>query len=131
LRSVATFSPSESEMGFEFGIADGVEFNYLDEEELHRLLPSIVREAPQTLDLFCVLRYHIIKAGKRVPLKFDYYMLRFTFYDKNNVELRVSHQRGIRRVSAEEIITFMTKRINEELSQNRLRPLELKNLRAP
>lgn len=130
LKDIATFSSSECEVGFEFGIADGIEFNYLDEEELNRLRESIVKRALPALDFFCVVRYHIKKNGKRVPLKFDYHMLRFIFHDKNNLELRVSHQRGVQRVSVEDLITFITKRINKELSQNRLKPLELKNLQA-
>ena len=130
LEDIATFSPSQCEVSFEFGIADGIEFSYLDEEELNRLRKGIVKKAPPALDFFCVVRYHIVKNERRVPLKFDYYMLRFIFYNKKNLELRMSHQRGIRRVSVEELITFITKYINEELSQNRLEPLELKNLQA-
>ena len=130
LEEMATFSRSECEVSFELGIADGIEFNYLDEEELNRLRKSILKKALPTLDIFCVVRYHIKKNRKRVPLKFDYHMLRFIFYNKNDLELRMSHQRGIRRVSVEDLITFITKRINEDLSQNRLRPLHLKNLQA-
>ena len=130
LNNIATFSLSECEVSFEFGIANGVEFNYLDEEELNRFQKSIFKKAMPALDFFCVVRYHVKKGGKRVPLKFDYHMLRFIFYNKNNLELRMSHQRGVQRVSVEDLITFITKRINDELSQSRLRPLELKNLRA-
>ena len=130
LKDMATFSSSECEVSFEIGIADGIEFNYLDEEELNRFRKGIVKKALPALDFFCVVRYHIKKSGKRVPLKFDYHILRYTFHNKKNLELRVSHQRGIRRVSVENLVTFITKRINEELSQNRLKPLELKSLRA-
>lgn len=130
LNDMTTFSSSECEVSFEFGIADGVEFNYLDEEELNRLRKRIVERALPALDFFCVVRYHIKKGEKRVPLKFDYHMLRFIFYDKNSLELRISHQRGIRHVSVGDIIRFITKRINEKFSENRLSPLELKNLQA-
>ncbi len=130
LKDMTTFSPSECEVGFEFGIADGIEFNYLDEEELNRLRENIVKKALRALDFFCVLRYHTNKEGKRVPLKFDYHMLRFIFHDKNHLELQMSHQRGVQRISLENLITFITKRINAELSRNRLKPLELKSLRA-
>lgn len=130
LKDIATISYSQCEVSFEFGVADGVEFAYLDAEELGKMQTSIARGVLQTLDFFCVIRYHIIKNGKRVPLKFDYHMLRFIFQNKNNLELRVSHQRGIRRISVENLITFITKRINENLSQNRLRQLVVKSLRA-
>ncbi len=130
LRDITTISYSQCEVSFEFGVADGVEFAYLDAEELDKMQRSIAREALQTLDFFCVIRYHIIKNGKRVPLKFDYHMLRFIFQNKNNLELKVSHQRGIRRVSVKDLITFITKRINEELSQNQLRQIMVRKLRA-
>ncbi|MFQ6064679.1 MAG: hypothetical protein ACE5L6_04305 [Candidatus Bathyarchaeia archaeon] len=130
LRSIATLSSSTCQVGFELGIADGVEFNYLDEHELNRLQGSVVKRAMSTVDLFCVVRYHVTRDGKLVPLRFDYYMLRFTFHSKNSLELRISHQRGIQRLSVENLITFITKRINEELSKDRLRPLELKSLKA-
>ena len=130
LKDMATFSSSECEVSFEFGIADGIEFNFLDEEELDKLQGSIVKEALPSLDFLCAVCYHIIKNGKRVPLKFDYYILRFVFRNKNSLELWMSHQRGVQRVSAEDLITFITKRVNEELSQNRLRTLDLESLRA-
>jgi len=130
LRSMATFSSSECEVGFEFGIAEGIEFNYLDEEESNRFQKSIVKKALPVLDFFYVVRYHIKKDGRLVPLKFDYHMLRFIFHDKNNLELQMSHQRGVQRISVEDLITFITKRVNDELSQNRLKPLALKSLRA-
>ena len=130
LKEIATISHSQCEVSFEFGVADGIEFGYLDEEELDKMQKGIAREVLQAMDFLCVVRYHIIKNGKRVPLKFDYHMLRFIFYNKNNLDLRVSHQRGIRRISVGNLITFITKRINEELSQNRLRPLVVRSLRA-
>jgi len=130
LKDIATISYSQCEVSFEFGVADGVEFAYLDAEELGKMQKGIAREVLQALDFFCVVRYHIVKDGKRLPLKFDYHMLRFIFYNRNNLELRVSHQRGIRRISVENLITFITKRINEELSQNRSRQLVVKSLRA-
>ena len=130
LKDIATISYSQCEVSFEFGVADGIAFGYLDAEELDKMQKSIDREISQALDFFCVVRYHIIKNGKHLPLKFDYHMLRFIFYNKNNLDLRVSHQRGIRRISVENLITFITKRINEELSQNRLRQLVVKSLRA-
>ena len=129
LRDMATHYSSECEVSFEFGVADGVEFNYLDEEELNRLRKGIAEKGLSALDFLCVVRYHVAKKGKRVPLKFDYYMLRFISHD-SDLELRIFHQRGIRRVPVENLIIFITRRINEELSRNRLKKLDLKNLQA-
>ena len=131
LKDLAAFSRSECEVKFEFGMADGVEFHYLDGEELHRFLRGIVESTSPNLDFFCVVCYHIFKKGKRVPLRFDYYMLRFVFRNKNILELRAFHQRGVRRVSVDDFITFVMKRINEELFRNRPGPQDFrKNLKV-
>jgi hypothetical protein len=118
------------EASFEVGAAEGVEFSYLDKEELDRLRKSMVERELVMLDFLCVVRYYIVKdRGKRVPLKFDYHMLRFTFQE-NSMELRIHHERGTQRVPLEDLIIFITKRVNEELSQKRLKPLNLEYLRT-
>jgi hypothetical protein len=62
-------------------------------------------------------------------MKFDYHLLRFTFQE-NSMELRICHERGTQRVPLEDLVTFITKRINEELSQKRLKLLNLEYLRT-
>ena len=130
LNAITPHLPSKCEVSFEVGAAEGVDFNYLDEEELDRFSKDIAEKELPTLDFICVVRYHIVKdGGKRVPLKFDYHLLRFMFQE-NSVELRVCHERGTQRVPLEDLVTFMTKRINKELSQKRLKPLNLEYLRT-
>ena len=130
LNAITPHFPSKCEVSFELGAAEGVGFNYLDKEELDRFSKSIAEKELPTLDFFCVLRYHVVKdRGKRVPLKFDYHLLRFMFQE-NSVELRICHERGTQRVPLEDLVAFITKRINEELSQKRLKPLNLKYLRT-
>jgi len=117
-------------VSFELGVAEDFDFNFLDEKELDRLQRSIVEKELSTLDFFFVVRYHVVNdKGKRVPLKFDYHMLRFMFQE-NSVELRICHERGTQRVPLEDLITFITKRVNEELSQRQLKPLNLEYLRV-
>lgn len=130
LNAVTPHLPPDIEVSFEVGVAEDVEFNYLDEEELDRFQTSIVEKELSILDFFFVVRYHVVNdRGKRIPLKFDYHMLRFTFTEKS-VELRVRHERGTQRVPLEDLVTFITNRINEELSQKRLKPLNLEYLRT-
>jgi len=116
LNTISPFSTPECEVGFEFGVAEGITFNYLDEEELERFQRGIRKEAPPTLDFFCVVRYHTLKEGRRRPLKFDYNLLRFISHG-NNVEVQVSHERGIRRVPLEDLTNFIIGQIREELSR--------------
>lgn len=130
LKAVTPHLPQECEVSFELGVAEDFDFNFLDEKELDRFQRSIVEKELSTLDFFFVVRYHVVNdKGKRVPLKFDYHMLRFMFQE-NSMELRICHERGTQRVSLEDLITFITKRVNEELSQRQLKPLNLEYLRV-
>jgi len=116
LNTVSPFSTPRCEVTFEFGVAEDITFNYLDRDELERIQKGIKKEAPPTLDFFCVVRYHTLKEGRRKPLKFDYNLLRFLFH-KNSVEIQVSHERGIRRVPLEDLTSFIIGQIREELSR--------------
>ena len=130
LRAITPHLLQECEVSFELGAAEDFDFNFLDHKELDRFLRSILEKELSTLDFFFVVRYHVLNdKGKRVPLKFDYHMLRFTFQE-NSVELRICHERGTQRFPLEDLITFMTKRINEELSKRQLKPLSLEYLRV-
>ena len=130
LRAVTPHLTQECEVSFELGAAEDFDFNFLDNKELDRFQRSIVEKELSTLDFFFVVRYHVLNdKGKRVPLKFDYHMLRFMFQE-NSVELRICHERGTQRVPLEDLIKFVTKRINEELSQRQLKPLNLEYLRV-
>lgn len=123
LNALSPPSTSKCEVSFEFGVAEGLTFNYLDEEELKRFQKRITEEAsPPTLDFFCVLRYHILKEGKRVRLRFDYHLLRFVFHGKM-VEMQIFHERGTRRVSLEDLTDFIVGQIREELPQLSIRVL--------
>jgi len=130
LNTIAPHYRQECEVSFEVGAAEDIEFNYLDEEELDRFQKSMVEKELPMLDFFFAVRYHVFNdKGKRVPLKFDYHLLRFMFQE-NSVEMRICHERGTQRVPLEDLITFIIKRINEELSQKRLKPLNLEYLRT-
>jgi hypothetical protein len=126
---VTPLAPSESGASFEFGLAEGLAFNYLDRDEVDRALKTVNKKALDRLDFFCAIRYYTTNKGKNSRLKFDYYLLRFTF-ERGNADMRVFHERGPRRVSPKELLTFLIKEINVGLSRNRARPLSMKKLRA-
>jgi hypothetical protein len=58
-----------------------------------------------------------------MPLKFDYYMIRFAF-SKNTMEMRVFHERGPRYISPEDITTFIVNQINKASTKKILKPVE-------
>ncbi len=130
LQAITSYSSEECEVSFEFGIAEDVEFNYLDEETLGRFQKGILEKELPVLDFLCVVRYHFFKdKRKRVPLRFDYHLFRFMFY-KNSVEFRVCHERGVQRLPLEDLVNFLAKQINNELIQKQLKPMDLEYLRT-
>lgn len=133
LSTLTRSSPANCTLNLEFGIAEQNAFNFLDKEELDRFQRSIEKEsteAPRTLDFFCAARYHTTTQNrKRRPLKFDYTLLRFTFY-RRTMELFISHERGAQRIPLEDLVTFLTNRINKELTQRQKKTLTLSYLRT-
>jgi len=98
---------------FEFGIANGEVFSYLDEEEARKMQYALAKDAMQIIDWYCSVRYYKNVKKERTPLKFDYYMLRMNFIEKGAVELLVFHERGPRYISAEEIVDFIESKVNQ------------------
>jgi hypothetical protein len=108
---------------FEFGIAEDNNFNYLDEEEANKLLKVIQKKPFQIMDFYCAVRYYKMQNEKKTPLKFDYYVLRFTF-NKGLMGMQIFHERGLRYVSPEDLINFIISKINEISSKKILKAFE-------
>ena len=98
---------------FEFGIANGEVFSYLDEEETQKMQHALARDAMQIIDWYCSVRYYKNVKKERKPLKFDYYMLRMSFTEKGAVEFLVFHERGPRYISPEELVAFTERKVNQ------------------
>jgi hypothetical protein len=127
LGAVTPHLNQKTKVGFEFGVADGLNFNYLDQKELERYLKNVDKTKLEILDFFFVVKYHRVKeCGKRIPLKFDYYVLRFLFQE-DGVELRIRHERGTRRIPIDDLTQFLIKLINIDLSRRHLVPLFLRS----
>ncbi|MEM2947782.1 MAG: hypothetical protein QXN96_06070 [Candidatus Bathyarchaeia archaeon] len=120
LQKVTSPSTSDCTVAFEFGIADGDIFNYLESEEVQRVLKEIRRAPLQIMDFFCALRYYREQNGKKHPLKFDYYMLRLIF-NKGSVEALVFHERGPRHVPPEDLVNLIIERVNQFYSRKVLK----------
>jgi hypothetical protein len=125
LSEVTPYLQQKCEVGFEFGVAEGFDFSFLDQKELDQCLTTVDEKELQTLDFFFVVRYHLVKEdGKRVPLRFDYHVLRFVFQE-DGLEMRIRHEKGSQRVTVDDLTAFITKKINTELSRRSLTPLFL------
>jgi hypothetical protein len=103
---------------FEFGLAESEGFNYIDDEELKKTLMHLAKERLHSMDFFCSIRYYKYIGEKKMPLKFDYYMLR-TIFSKDNFEVQVFHERGPRYISPEEVTEFIFNEINESSNKRK------------
>jgi hypothetical protein len=124
LEEVATPSVPQCTVIFEFGIGEEGDFSYLDSQERDRLLKMIEKKLFQLMDFLCVIRYYKMQNGKKTPLKFDYYMLRFVF-SKKSLEMQIFHEKGLMYVSPKDLPSFLARRINAELSKKALKAIRV------
>jgi hypothetical protein len=123
LEEIANPSVPQCTVILEFGIAEASNFNYLDNEEANKMLKVIQQKPLQAMDCFCALRYYKMQNGKKTPLRFDYYMVRFTF-NKGSMKIQIFHERGPRYVSPEDIANFVAKKIGETFSKKMLKAVK-------
>jgi hypothetical protein len=128
LKKLTSASPPNCSVGFEFGIADGDAFIFLDKEELKKTEDVILQSVLKVLDFYLAIRYHTESADeKRKPLKFDYKIIRFTFF-ATDMELIAYHERGNQRIPLEDLARFIGDQINEELVKLQNAPLTLRKV---
>jgi len=87
------------------------------------MLTVIQKKPLQVMDFFCALRYYKMQNGKKTPLRFDYYMMRFIF-NKDSMEIQIFHERGPRYVSPEDIANFVVNEIGETFSRKILKAVK-------
>ncbi len=109
---------------FEFGLAENEGFNFLDEQETKRVLDALKKQVFQLLDFFLAIRYYKETPAGKTPLKFDYYMARFTFNEADSVDLKIFHERGPRYISPEDVVNFLEKQVNRSSARKVLKKIE-------
>lgn len=114
------------EVIFEFGIAEGEGFNFLNEEETNRALDMLKTEQVAALDFFCAIRYYKRSSQKKTALKFDYYMFKVSFAAKH-MEIQVFHKQGPRYISPKELANIIVDKINDFSSKRVLKKNESEN----
>jgi hypothetical protein len=122
-RTLLQFLRKLNEKNENLSLADGLTFDYLNEENYKHCLNEISKNVLPALDLFIVVRYYVPDGAKRKPLKFDYYLVRILFREQEH-EILVHHEKGPRHLAVEELIDFYFNRINRELKAQKLNPLE-------
>ncbi|MCW4000319.1 MAG: hypothetical protein NWE93_08765 [Candidatus Bathyarchaeota archaeon] len=109
---------------FEFGLADGGNFTFIDQSEVEMALQVLDKTRVGELDCFCAIRYYRGCGEARAPLKFDYYMLRLVF-GKGSLEVQVAHERGPRYLSPEDLVEFLVAEANKDSKRRMLREANL------
>lgn len=129
--SVASGSGTHhGEVTFEVGVANGVAFQFFDEETLTELMrPLKTRKPFQVLDVIIIVCYYYPKNGKKVPLNFDHHLLRFTF-SQGELNTYLFHMKGIRRMPLDDLLHQVIDRIKRKMSENRLKTFKLEYLRT-
>ncbi len=110
-------------IGFEFGIADGKIFTYVDADRMNELMKNIKKQPFQIMDFLCAMRYHKTQGERKIPLRFDYYILRFAF-DEESTSLWTFHERGPRYISHKDIAIFIMRRMNETTQKQTMNIIE-------
>jgi hypothetical protein len=123
LETIANPSVPKCTVILEFGIAEANNFNYLNTEETNKVLKVVKKNPLRIMDFFCALRYYRMQNEKKTPLRFDYYMLRFTF-NKDSVTMQLFHERGPRYISPEDIASLVVNKIGENFSKKILKAIK-------
>ncbi|MEM2995761.1 MAG: hypothetical protein QXI91_07130 [Candidatus Bathyarchaeia archaeon] len=124
MEEVAVPSIPQCTVIFEFGIAEANAFNYLDKEETDKVLKAINNRLLETMDFFCAVRYYKRQNYRKTPLRFDYYMIRFTF-NENMMEIHVFHEKGPRHITPEDIANLIIDKINKTSKKKMLKSFKL------
>lgn len=106
---------SDTKIILEVGVADGLSFDYLNIDTLNNILRIINERPASTLDFLCIVKYYRLRDNKRVALRFDFFLLRFLFHEGGEISIHAFHERGLQRIHAEELISFLIKEICLEL----------------
>ena len=123
LEEITNPSLPQCKVVFEYGIGESTNFDYLDDEETNKVQKVIKKKPFQIMDFFCALRYYEMRNEKKTSLKFDYYMIRFTF-NENLIGMHIFHERGPRYVSPEDLVNLVVNKINRTFSKRILKKVE-------
>lgn len=123
------FSRYKIKVETEIGIADGLTFTYVDLDVRDYYLSRIRESILEILDFLTVVRYYRISKSCRRSLRFDYFLLRFTFkFETTN--LRIYHDRGPRRLSVRQLVEWMVLKVNKELMMRKMGEMQATHIRT-
>jgi hypothetical protein len=87
-------------------------------------LEALKKKPFQILDFLCVIRYNRMQGEKKTRMRFDFYMMRFLF-GESLVEVMVSHEKGTRLTSPDDLVNLLVKRVNGAFPKKVLKHSEM------
>jgi len=118
------------ETAYEVGVADDLDFHYLDDETYARLVKRLKsRRVFQALDVLIIVLYHYFKKEKWIPLNFDHNIIRFTF-KKGELNAYLFHVKGIRRMPLDDLLNLVIDKIKGKMAKNRLKTFKVEFLKT-
>ena len=131
-RTLSVASPTGVQRGvmiFEIGVADGFNFDYLDEETLKKLSDIPERGLSSVLDILIIVSYYYFKNRRRIPLRFDHILFRFVF-NSRELNIYLHHVKGIRRLPLDELLKQIIATIKNEMKKNQLKTFNIEYLKT-
>lgn len=117
------------EIGFEVGVAEGDCFNYMDNSEEERLMSVLQSNGLMpVLDSFLIVKCKVKNGRKHSPW-FDRYIMRGKFTE-GNVEFQLFHERGMRRLSPDELINMLVEELDKRLREEGAPGVKITSLRT-
>ena len=117
-------------ISFEVGLADGIFFNYLDQDTLASELCRLSNSSTlDILDFLIIVKYHRAKGGRAIPLRFDHFLLRFSLSAKT-LDLSIFHIQGSRRIQIRDLLEYVVIMINKNLKKKGFKPLTIEKIDA-
>jgi len=116
---------------YEIGVAEGDAFNFLTDSEAKRLKRWLRKRPTKALDfLMCIFYRHIKERDQETSLWSDFQCVRFSFEERDTLQIRVHHFKGTRKIPLDILIEKIVKKINERAKIRRLGPVKLTRIRG-
>jgi len=119
----------EGEITFEVGVANEQYFCYLDNYQERLVSEFLSKQGTLPIIDFLVVARYLLKDQDRHPIRTDSYLVRF-ITSEFQMEVYLSHEKGIRRLNPDELITMIAKELNRQLKTGYGASLKIESLRA-
>jgi len=119
----------DGEITFKVGVANEQYFCYLDNYQERLVSEFLTKQGTLPILDFLVVARYLLKDQERHPIRTDSYLVRL-ITSEFQMEVYLSHEKGIRRLNPDELITMIAKELNRQLKTGYGANLKIESLRA-